>query len=42
MKVLFDVCTPVQVRQALPGHNVHTAVTMGWGEPENEGLLAIR
>ena len=39
MKVLLDVCTPVQVRQALPGHDVHTAVTMGWGELENGDLL---
>jgi len=39
MKVLFDVCTPVQVRQALPGHDVHTAMMMGWGELENGDLL---
>ena len=39
MKVLLDVCTPVQVRQALPGHDVHTAVRMGWGELENGDLL---
>ena len=39
MKVLLDVCTPVQVRQALPGHAVHTAVKMGWGELDNGGLL---
>jgi predicted nuclease of predicted toxin-antitoxin system len=39
MKVLLDVCTPVQVRQALPGHDVHTAVMMGWGELENGDLL---
>ena len=39
MKVLLDVCTPVQVRLALPGHEVHTAVKMGWGELENGGLL---
>ena len=31
MKVLLDVCTPVQVRQALPGHEVHTAVKMDLG-----------
>jgi hypothetical protein len=29
MKVLLDVCTPVQVRQALAGHDVRTAVKMG-------------
>ena len=39
MKVLLDVCTPVQVRQALSGHEVHTAVKMGWGELENGDLL---
>ncbi len=39
MKVLLDVCTPVQVRQALPGHGVHTAVKMGWSEPDNGDLL---
>jgi hypothetical protein len=39
MKVLLDVCTPVQVRQALLGHAVHTAVKMGWGELENGDLL---
>ncbi|MBI4662326.1 MAG: hypothetical protein HY735_26190 [Verrucomicrobia bacterium] len=39
MKVLLDVCTPVQVRNALPGHDVQTAVKMGWGELENGDLL---
>ena len=41
MKVLLDVCTPVQVRQALPGHEVHTTVKMGWGEFENGRLLQV-
>jgi hypothetical protein len=41
MKVLLDVCTPVQVRQALPGHDVRTAVRMGWGELENGDLLRV-
>jgi hypothetical protein len=39
MRVLLDVCTPVQVRQALPGHDVQTAVRMGWRELENGDLL---
>lgn len=39
MKVLLDVCTPVQVRQALPSHEVHTAMKMSWGEFENGKLL---
>jgi hypothetical protein len=41
MKVLLDVCTPVQVRQALPDHDVRTAVRMGWGELENGDLLRV-
>jgi hypothetical protein len=40
MKVLLDVCTPVQVRLALPRHEVRTAQKMGWGELENGALLA--
>ena len=39
MKVLLDVCTPKQVRHALPGHDVQTAAKMGWGELENGDLL---
>lgn len=39
MKVLLDVCTPVQVRLALSRHEVHTAAKMGWGELENGELL---
>jgi hypothetical protein len=39
VKVLLDVCTPKQVPQALPGHDVHTAVKMGWGELENGDLI---
>ena len=40
MKVLSDVCTPVQVRQARLGHEVQTAQKIGWGELENGALLA--
>ena len=39
MKVLLDVCTPVQVRHGLPDHEVRTAVRMGWGQLENGDLL---
>lgn len=39
MKLLLDVCTPVQVRHALAGHEVHTAAGMGWREVENGDLL---
>ena len=41
MKILLDVCTPVQVRKALPTHEVHTAVKMEWGELENGELLSV-
>ncbi|PYI85600.1 MAG: hypothetical protein DME26_10620 [Verrucomicrobia bacterium] len=41
MKVLLDVCTPVQVRNALPAHEVHTAARMGWGELGNGELLRV-
>ena len=41
MKVLLDVCTPVQVRQALAGHEVLTAAKMGWGKFENGKLLQV-
>src|ERR1051326_8982825 len=39
MKILLDVCTPVQVRLALAGHDVKTATKMGWGALENGALL---
>ena len=41
MKVLLDVCTPVQVRLALPGNEIQTAVKMGWGELENGELFRV-
>ena len=41
MKMLLDVCTPVQVRLALANHEVHTAVKMGWGGLENGELLRV-
>ena len=41
MKVLLDVCTPVQVRPALADHEVHTALKMGRGELENGDLLRV-
>lgn len=40
MKILLDVCTPVQIARALPGHDVSTATKMGWGELENGDLLS--
>jgi hypothetical protein len=40
VKVLLDVCTPVQVREALlPAHEVYTAAKLGWGAFENGDLL---
>lgn len=30
MKILFDQGTPVPLRRALIGHEVHTAYEMGW------------
>ena len=41
MKILLDVCTPVQVRQALLGHEVYTATKLGWGALENGALLRV-
>jgi hypothetical protein len=41
MKVLLDVCTPVQVRDALPGHFVLTAARLGWAKLENGDLLRM-
>ena len=39
MKILLDECVPVQVRNALVGHDVSTAQNMGWGGISNGELL---
>lgn len=39
MKVLLDECVPVQVRNALVGHDVSTAQKMGWSGISNGELL---
>ena len=39
MKVLFDVNMPRPLRRELPGHEVVTAQSMGWGELVNGDLL---
>src|ERR1035437_133873 len=39
MKILLDGCVPLQVRQALPNHEVTTAQRMGWGGISNGDLL---
>jgi hypothetical protein len=40
VKILLDECVPVQVRHALPGHEVATAQQMGWRGISNGDLLA--
>ena len=39
MKILLDECVPVQVRNALVGHDVTTAQKMGWSGISNGELL---
>lgn len=39
MKILLDECVPVQVRNALAGHDVSTAQKMGWSGLSNGELL---
>src|ERR1039458_1947210 len=39
MKILLDECVPLQVRQALPNHEVTSAQRMGWGGISNGDLL---
>src|SRR5665213_2170772 len=39
MKILLDECVPLQVRGALPDHEVATAQRMGWGGIANGDLL---
>lgn len=39
MKILLDESVPVQVRNALGGHQVSTAVEMGWPGIGNGELL---
>ena len=39
MRVLLDESVPVQVRAALPGHDVHTVSSLGWKGRENGELL---
>jgi len=39
MKILLDECVPVQVRNALVGHDVSTAQEMGWSGISNGELL---
>ena len=39
MRILLDECVPVQVRNALVGHDVSTAQQMGWSGVSNGELL---
>jgi len=39
MKILLDECVPLQVRAALPAHEVATAQRLGWGGISNGDLL---
>jgi len=39
MRILLDECVPLQVCDALPGHDVTTAQKMGWGGKSNSDLL---
>ena len=39
MKVLFDEDVPAKLARSLPGHEIHTVVTMQWGGIKNGALL---
>jgi hypothetical protein len=39
MRILLDECVPVQIRNALVGHDVSTAQKMGWSGIGNGELL---
>lgn len=39
MKILLDECVPVQVRNALVGHDVSTVQKLGWSGISNGDLL---
>ena len=39
MKVQLDECVPVQVRHALPDHEVASVPKLGWGSISNGDLL---
>lgn len=41
MRVLLDESVPVRLRRHLPGHDVRTAVEMGWSGIKNGKLLAL-
>ena len=39
MRILLDECVPLQVRDALSGHDVNTTQRMGWNGMSNGDLL---
>ena len=39
MRILLDECVPIQVRNALVGHDVATAQELGWSGISNGELL---
>lgn len=39
MRILLDECVPIQIRGAIPAHEVSTAQRMGWGGLSNGDLL---
>jgi len=39
LRILLDECVPIQVRNALPGHEVASAQRMGWSGLRNGALL---
>ena len=41
MRILLDECVNPRVREAFQGHEVRTAVQMGWGGITNGKLLAL-
>jgi hypothetical protein len=41
MKILLDECVPVQVRNAIPSHEVHSATDFQWRGLSNGELLRL-
>jgi hypothetical protein len=41
MKILLDECVPVQIRNALPEHEIHSATDLQWRGLDNGELLRI-
>ena len=41
MKVLFDEDVPRKRARSLPGHEIHTVVSMQWGGIKNGALLTL-